>query len=67
MKITLNNNPETFPEDKLTINEVLERKNFTFKMLVIKLNGTLVQKTDYNETSVKDGDDLNVLHLISGG
>lgn len=67
MKITLNNDPESFIEDKLTVNEILERKNFTFRMLVIKLNGTLVRKSDYKITSVKDGDDLNVLHLISGG
>jgi len=67
MKITLNNNQESFVEESLTINEVLERKNFTFKMLIIKLNGVLVQKTDYAGTSVKDGDDLNILHLISGG
>lgn len=67
MKITLNNNPESFVEDRLTINEILERKNFTFKMLVIKLNGALVKKSDYNVTNVQDGDNLNILHLISGG
>jgi sulfur carrier protein len=67
MKITLNNNPESFIEEALTVNEILERKNFTFKMLIIKLNGVLVQKTDYAVTVVKNGDDLNILHLISGG
>jgi sulfur carrier protein len=67
MKIILNNNAESFVEDTLTVKEVLEKKNFTFKMLIIKLNGELVQKTDYAVTVVKDGDDLNILHLISGG
>ncbi len=67
MRITLNNNLESFIEDTLTINDILERKNFTFKMLVIKLNGALVKKTDYKVTSVQDGDELSVLHLISGG
>jgi thiamine biosynthesis protein ThiS len=67
MRITLNNNIESFIEDTLTINEVLVRKNFTFKMLVIKLNGALVKKTDYNVTNVQDGDELSILHLISGG
>ena len=67
MKITLNNNPESFVEDKLSINEILERKNFTFRMLIIKLNGVVVKKSDYPVTMVQDGDDLIVLHLISGG
>ena len=67
MRIILNNNPESFIEDTLSVDEVLAKKNFTFKMLVIKLNGALVKKEDYGNTIVKDGDDLNVLHLISGG
>jgi len=67
MKITLNNNPESFIEDKLSVSEVLERKNFTFRMLIIKLNGMLVKKPDYPVTIVQDGDELSVLHLISGG
>jgi sulfur carrier protein len=67
MDIVLNNNPESFAEDILTVDKILEKKNFTFKMLIIKLNGALVKKEDYALTQVKDGDDLNVLHLISGG
>ena len=67
MKIILNNNNESFESEKLTIRELLKIKNFTFKMLVIKINGTLVKKTDYDSTIVKDGDDVKVLHLISGG
>jgi len=67
MKITLNNNPEEFDSGCLTINQLLKAKNFTFKMLVIKVNGALVKKTDYDTTVVNEGDDVKVLHLISGG
>jgi len=67
MKIILNNKEEVFDGDQLTINELLQAKNFTFKMLVIKVNGYLVKKSEQNTTIVKDGDDVMVLHLISGG
>ena len=67
MKITLNNKEEVFDGSMLTINELLQLKNYTFKMLVIKINGTLVKKNEYNIATVKDGDDVMVLHLISGG
>jgi thiamine biosynthesis protein ThiS len=67
MKITLNNNSETFEADKLTVSELLKIKNFTFKMLIIKINGTLVKKDSYGTTVISEGDDVNVLHLISGG
>jgi sulfur carrier protein len=67
MKITLNNNPEILEENSITVNHLLQVKNFTFKMLIIKVNGTLVQKGAYETTSIHDGDEVTVLHLISGG
>ncbi len=67
MKITLNNNTESFSEETLTVSQLLEKKNYSFKMLIIKINGVLVKKQDYNTSGVKDGDNVEVLHLISGG
>ncbi len=67
MKILLNNNNEHFESESMTISELLKVKNFTFKMLIVKINGTLVKKSDYETATIADGDDVNVLHLISGG
>ena len=67
MKILLNNNPEDITVDHLTVSELLTYKNFTFKMLVIRINGALVKKTEYETAMISDGDDVHVLHLISGG
>ncbi len=67
MNITLNNRPDSIDKDKVTISELLEIKNFTFKMLVIKVNGKLVKKEKYDSSYVNNGDDVTVLHLVSGG
>jgi sulfur carrier protein len=67
MKIILNNRVEEFFKEQLSIKELLEEKNFSFKMLVIKVNGSLIKKADYETTMVNEGDDVMVLHLISGG
>ncbi|MGC9373671.1 MAG: sulfur carrier protein ThiS [Bacteroidales bacterium] len=67
MKITLNNTEETFDKNKFTINELLELKNFSYKLLIVKVNGKLVRKEAYDTTIVKDGDDVMVLHLVTGG
>ena len=67
MRITLNNNPEEFAGEVLTVNELLKAKNFTFKMLVIKINSILIKKTDYETALIREGDEVHVLHLISGG
>lgn len=67
MNITLNNRPDFFEDDKLTISEILALKNFTFRMLVVKVNGKLIKKTKYSHAEVVDGDDIHILHMISGG
>jgi thiamine biosynthesis protein ThiS len=67
MDIILNNRNESFDTDQLTINELLAVKNFTFKMLVVKVNGELVRRRDFDSSIVKNGDDVMVLHLITGG
>jgi thiamine biosynthesis protein ThiS len=67
MRIILNNKEQVFDADQITITELLKLKNFTFKMLVIKVNDRLVKKSEQDTTFVKDGDDVMVLHLISGG
>lgn len=67
MTITLNNNREIFEQDTLSVSQLLEVKHFTFKMLVIKINGKLIKKEEYQSTYISEGDDVMVLHLISGG
>lgn len=67
MKIILNNRIEFFDEDEMTFAELFDKKNFTFKLLVTKLNGVLVKKQYRDSTIIKDGDDVMVLHLVSGG
>lgn len=67
MNITLNNRAEIIEKNALTVQELLELKNFTFKMLVVKINGKLVKKDAYAISTIQDGDNVTVLHLVSGG
>jgi thiamine biosynthesis protein ThiS len=67
MNIILNNRPETINTEKITVNELLKQKNFTFKMLVVKINGQLIKKDQYGTAEITGGDNVTVLHLVSGG
>lgn len=51
----------------MTIGDVLEKMNYTFRMLVVRVNGELVRKQDYAMHEVPPGADIKVIHLISGG
>jgi len=67
MQLLLNNRQEEFEGQELTVSEIMELKSFRFKMLVVRLNDQLVKKEDYATTIVKEGDDLKIIHLVSGG
>jgi len=67
MTITLNNRTETINADKLSVSGLLNHKNFTFKLLIVKLNGRLIKKDKFSETLIKEGDKVDVIHMISGG
>ena len=67
MKINLNSNTEELPHSEISVKDLLAVKKFTFKMLIIKINGTLVKRDEYETAMIKDGDKVDVIHLISGG
>ncbi len=68
MKFILNNRPETITGIKeISVEELLKVKNFTFPMIIVKINGVLVKKQNYPFLKIKDGDVVSAVHLISGG
>jgi len=69
MNLTLNHVQEDILTEKtvLTINELRALKKFSFKFLVVKVNGVLVLRDQYDTVTVKEGDFVEIIHLISGG
>ncbi len=54
-------------EEGMTVQRVLDRMNYSWRMLVIKVNGTLVRKEAWSSTLVPPGAEVSVFHLLSGG
>ena len=67
MKILLNNREEEFANETISISEMLEVKKFSFKMRIIKINGVLISRDKYDSTIIRDGDNVQLLYLMSGG
>jgi len=67
MKITLNNRDEEFEADSMTVSEMLEIRKFTFRLRIIKINGELIPRNKYASTLIHDGDNVQMLYLMSGG
>ena len=56
MNIILNNRSETLDIDQITIQELIEKKNVAFKLLVTKINGKLGKKENRAGTRMDVGD-----------
>ncbi len=69
MKILLNNKEEVLEtaNPTMTIEELLALKKYSFKNLVIRINGELVRREDRGNARFREGDRVEVIHLISGG
>jgi sulfur carrier protein len=61
-------NGEEFPwEAGLTVTQVIEMKRYTFKLLVVKIDDTVIPKADWPTTIIPSGAKVEVIHLMSGG
>ena len=67
MKILLNNREEEFSTKSISVTEMLNLKKFSFKLRIIKINGILITKDEYDSTIIYNGDDVQMLYLMSGG
>ncbi|MCK5396755.1 MAG: sulfur carrier protein ThiS [Thermoplasmata archaeon] len=66
MSIEVNSQPTEWVEDE-TIKQLLKRMNYTFPLVVVKIDGQVIPKAKYSETIIPDNSNVEVIHLISGG
>jgi sulfur carrier protein ThiS len=67
MKILLNNREEGFTLEEMSVSDMLLIKKFSFKLRIIKINGVLIVKEKYDSTVIHNGDNVQMLYLMSGG
>ena len=51
----------------MTVRGVLQACNYRFPLLIVTVDERLVQRQEYDSTAVRDGADVRVVHLMSGG
>jgi sulfur carrier protein len=67
MKIFINRNEEEFDGEKLALHELLEKKELTFKRLLIRVNGEVINEDNKSSIILNEGDQLDIVRIISGG
>ena len=67
MKAMVNFEEEEFPEPELSVSEIMRRRRYTFPHIITRINGKVVDRDKRDLTMVREGDELEIFHLISGG
>lgn len=49
------------------LSRYLEEAGYDIKRIAVEMNGDILPKSKYNETILKDGDELEVVSFVGGG
>jgi sulfur carrier protein len=66
MPITINGDAHTW-RDGLTVAQLMAEKKFSFPLKTVFVNGRRIPKTEQDQLELKDGDQVEVIHMMSGG
>ena len=66
MALEVNSEKRDWVENE-NITRLLKRMNYTFPLVVVKIDGKVIPKASYDDTVIPDGSRVEVIHLISGG
>ncbi len=67
MVIRVNGQYEVEWRPGMTVQDLLDALKFSFRMIVVKINGQVVLRPDFATTPVPDGEQVDAIHLVSGG
>jgi sulfur carrier protein len=66
IKIFINGDLKKFPQE-VNIVSILESLNISSKHIAIEINESLIFKSDWEKTNLKDGDKVEIVKAIGGG
>jgi sulfur carrier protein len=68
MILQINGKKETLDGDRLTVTQLLDVKDVPDPdMVSVQLNGEILEREDFTDQLVTDGDELEFLYFMGGG
>jgi thiamine biosynthesis protein ThiS len=66
MHLTVNGKPRELDRPQ-TLREFLEAHNVKPEMVAVEYNGDIIRRERYAEVHLKEGDKLEIIHMVGGG
>ena len=67
MRIQINGEPREFPQSFLLLNELLDTLSLPPQRIAVELNKTIVPRSLWEKTTLKDGDQIEIVQFVGGG
>jgi sulfur carrier protein len=67
MKVILNGELIQLPEHVVFISDVLEHYEIHNRVVVVEVNGEIVNKVEHQSTRLSDKDRIEIVHFVGGG
>lgn len=65
--MTLTVNDKLYTTEHTSIEGFLRERGFEPKLIVVELNGEILQRSRWDEVCLNDGDTLQMAHMVAGG
>lgn len=66
IRLTINGKQREI-ESEVDVSTFLRRHGRNPRLVVVELNGEIIRMTDYEATVLRDGDVLELAHMVAGG
>jgi thiamine biosynthesis protein ThiS len=64
--IELNHRPYPYREGS-TVTSLMKENNFDFSHIIVKINGTIIEESQWPGAAVNAGDKVEIIHVFGGG
>ncbi|MGS2718078.1 sulfur carrier protein ThiS [Eionea flava] len=61
------NGEKTSIDASLSANRLLQTQGYQSEKIALAINGTFVPRSQYDETVINDGDEVDVIQAVGGG
>ncbi|MFO7888444.1 MAG: sulfur carrier protein ThiS [Eubacteriales bacterium] len=63
----LNNKKFKKYKEGMTVEDLIEYKNFNRNLIIVKVNNKLINKNNYKKRKIKQDDRVEIHYLLAGG
>ncbi|SDN63853.1 sulfur carrier protein ThiS [Bacillus sp. OK048] len=67
MRVILNGELIQLPEHVVYISDVLEHYEIHNRVVIVEVNGEIVNKVEHQSTRLSDKDRIEIVHFVGGG